>query len=372
MKILIPTVDYPPIEGGISTVAVQVSRELAALGHEVTVVAPIVQGERAVDDTREPVRIIRYGGYEWGWLRFFPLIRKTWPLIKETDLLLAINVSYGGIIGRMAWGRRKTRYIVFAYAYEFLKFRRTPLIRGLLRSVYRHAEKTVAISRFTRSNLEDFGVPHDRISVIFPGASLPKRVPEEKVQALRERFGLGNAKVILSVGRFIPRKGQITLVTALPEIFEHCPNTHLVMAGRGPCREECLEKARAMDIEGQVHCPGYLTDDDLAALYQTCDVFALPAGEDEHGQVEGFGLVFTEAHAHGKPVVAGMSGGVVDAVQDGETGILVKPEDPHALALAVVSLLNDPHRARRMGDAGHKRVENELNWTEFARRLLEQ
>lgn len=370
MKILIPTVDYPPIEGGIATVALQLARQLTTMGHEVTVVAPNVQNEQLVEDALDTMKVIRFDGYEWGWFRFFPLFRKTWPLAKETDLILAINIGYGGIIARLAKLFYKKRYAVFAYAYEFLKFRHTPMLRGLLRNVYCRAEITVAISRFTRRNLEDFGVPHDHISVILPGANLPALISEDAVQKIRMRFGLSNAKIILAVGRFIPRKGHITLVTALPEICEHCPNTHLVMVGRGPCREESLEKAQAMGIEGQVHCPGYLPDADLAALYQTCDVFALPTGEDEHGQVEGFGLVFTEAHAHGKPVVAGLSGGVADAIIDGETGILIKPGNPHALAQAIVSLLNDLHRARRMGEAGRKRVRTELNWQEFTTRVL--
>ncbi|HPO12872.1 MAG TPA: glycosyltransferase family 4 protein [Candidatus Hydrogenedentes bacterium] len=370
MKILIPTVDYPPIEGGIATVALQLARQLTAMGHEVIVVAPNVQNERPVDDALNTAKVIRFDGYEWGWFRFFPLFRKTWPLIKETDLILAINISYGGIIARLAKLIYKKRYVVFAYAYEFLKFKHTPILRGLLRNVYRCAETTVAISRFTRRNLEDFGVPHDHISVILPGANLPTPIHEDAIQKIRTRFGLGDSKIILAVGRFIPRKGHITLVTALPEICEHCPNTHLVMVGRGPCREECLEKAKAMGIEGQVHCPGYLPEADLTALYQTCDVFALPNDEDEHGQVEGFGLVFAEAHAFGKPVVAGLSGGVTDAVLDGETGLLLKPGEPHALAQAIVSLLNDPHRARHMGEAGRKRVQTELNWQEFTKRVL--
>lgn len=377
MRILIPTVDYPPIEGGIGTVALQVSRELAALGHKVTVVAPALRRSnpqyRAMGDfdAKEPVEVVRFGGYEWGWFRFIPLLYKTWPYLRETDLILGINVAYGGIIGRLAHARSGRAYVAIAYAYEFLKFRRNPLVSMVLRSVYRHSNTTVAISRFTRRNLEEFGVPPERITTILPGAPPVRTASEETVRAVRERLGVGEAQLILSVGRFIPRKGQMTLVRALPRVLDRLPKTHLVMVGRGPCLADCKSKARDLGIESQVHCLGYVDEEMLAALYQGCDVFALPAGQDDRGQVEGFGLVFSEAHAYGKPVVAGRSGGVTDAVLHEKTGLLVTPEQPEALAAAILSLLEDPARARRMGEAGRRRVEEELNWAEFTRRLIE-
>jgi phosphatidylinositol alpha-1,6-mannosyltransferase len=377
MKILIPTVDYPPIEGGIGTVALAVSRELAALGHEVTVVAPRLHpsnpqfGDMREHDAAEPVRVVRFDGYDLGWFRFFPFFRKAWPETKDTGLILAINIAYGGILARLAKLRRGVPYIAFAYAYEFLKFQQTPLVPTLFRGIYRHAVTTVAISSFTAHNLESFGVPARRITTILPGAPEPRPVSGNSVQAVRERLYLGTGPLILSVGRFIPRKGQIVLVRAMPKVLEQCPAAHLVMVGRGPCLADCVEQARAFGIEGQVHCPGYVDDDTLAALYQACDLFALPTGEDERGQVEGFGLVFAEAHAYGKPVVAGRSGGVEDAVHDGETGLLVPPGDPDAVAKAIVSLLNDPDRARNLGEKGRERVRDELNWHEFTRRMLE-
>ena len=115
---------------------------------------------------------------------------------------------------------------------------------------------------------------------------------------------------------------------------------------------------------------GRVADNELAALYGRCDVFALPTGEAAGGQVEGFGLVFTEAHAYGKPVVAGRAGGVEDAVLDGITGTLVEPGDDAALAQAVIDLLADPERARQLGEAGRARVQETLNWTAFTREMM--
>ena len=369
MRILIPTADYPPIEGGISTVAVQVSRALAVLGHDVTVVAPFFPGQESFDQ-HEPVRVVRFGGYRLGWLRFLPMCAKTWPLLSRSDLVLGINIAYGGLMGY--WGQRLygTPYVTFAYAYEFLKFRANPFLAPVLRAAYSHARVVAAISRFTRDNLVSFGVSPTRIETILPGAVLGKPWAEDALAAFKRKFTLDTPHVILAVGRFIPRKGHLTLVRAMPRILERFPDALLVLAGVGPCLQPAVREAIRLNVREQVLFPGRLSDEDVQGLYQACEVFALPTGQDARGQVEGFGLVFSEAHAYGKPVVAGRSGGVVEAVIDGETGLLVDPNQPEALAGAILALLSDPARARQLGENGKRRVETELNWAAFTQRLL--
>ncbi|MCF6286462.1 MAG: glycosyltransferase, partial [Candidatus Hydrogenedentes bacterium] len=219
MRILIPTVDYPPIEGGISTVALQVSRVLACQGHEVTVVAPAFP-DMDEFDAAEPVRVLRFPGYDTGWFRLLPFLRTAWPLVRDTDCILAINVAYGGLLGRLAYARHGTPYINFAYAYEFLKFARNPVVGTVLRSIYRKGKRCIAISRFTRENLIRFGVHEDRICIVLPGASPAEPVPRADVLRARHQLDLQDAPFILAVGRFIPRKGHIHLVEALPAIQE--------------------------------------------------------------------------------------------------------------------------------------------------------
>ncbi len=368
MKTLIPTADYPPIEGGISTVTVHLARQLAALGHEVTVIAPYFPDMEAFDAS-EPVNVVRYRGYHWGWLRFLPMLATSWRFAVGCEAILAMNVAYGGVIGMLARARRGTPYLAFAYAYEFMKFRKTPLLGGLLRRVYNRAKAVIAISEFTRGNLLDFGVEDCRIEVVLPGAAAHVRVSQAEIRAVRHKFVLDDNPVILSVGRLIPRKNHIALVRALPGILERIPSAVLLIAGQGPCMWEICQEAHRLGVREQLVMPGKVEDADLAALYAACDVFALPAGASTRGQVEGFGLVFSEAHAHAKPVVAGNSGGVPEAVLDGETGILVDPGDPEAIAEAVVRILEDPALAQRLGHNGRKRIEAELNWAAFARRV---
>lgn len=342
------------------------SRELARLGHTVTVIAPFFPGQESLDKN-EPVAVLRYGGYAWGWLRFVPLALRSWRHVKNADLVMGINVAYGGLLGMLA----RKRYVAFAYAYEFLKFQSWSPAGRLLRRVYANAASVAAISRFTRDKLAEYGIDEKRIHVIHPGAEIPPAHNTARIAAARARYLLEGKRVILAVGRLVPRKGHLTLIEALARVLPRVPDAHLVIVGQGPLMSACCRLAHKLAIRERVTFAGRLEDNDVAALYALCDVFALPTGTDTRGQVEGFGLVFTEAHAHGKPVIAGRSGGVVDAVIDGETGILVEPGDAGALAEAIARILIEPDLARCLGANGVQRVERELNWATFTRRVLE-
>jgi len=343
---------------------------MAALGHDVTIVAPRFPDTDAFDRA-EPVRVVRFGGYYVGWLRLFPLLAAAWPHIRSADLILPINIAYGGPLAYLA-GRP---YIALAYAYEFLKFSRVAPVAAFYRRVYAQARGVIAISAFTRSQLADFGVAPDHIEVVHPGAPEVRLLPPERLAALRHRFVLDEGPVILAVGRLVPRKGHLTLVRAMPRILERYPNAILAIAGQGPMSYWIAQETWRHGIRNQIRLLETLDDEEIAGLYQACDVFALPTGDESStsrlGQVEGFGLVFAEAGAYGKPVVAGRSGGVADAVLDGETGLVVEPNDPEALAKAILSLLDDPNLANRLGENGRRRVEGELNWAAFTKRLLE-
>lgn len=365
MKIAIPTADFPPIEGGISTVTVQVSRELAAQGHEVIVVAPQI-GNTKHFDASEPAAVVRYRGYGLGWLRYVPMARVAAPYIDAADCVVAINVAYGGVLAR----RSRKPYVVFAYGYEFLKFRRNWPIRRLLLRVYNDACRIVAISSFTRTALIDFGVAAEKIDVILPGAPTVSGV-QNRLEPTQTGPHNGTGPIILAVGRFVPRKGHETLIRALPRVLDTFPDATLVLVGRGPRLHHAQALVHDLGMADRVQFLSNISEQALAEQYRKCDVFALPAGEEPGGQVEGFGLVYVEANAYGKPVVAGRSGGTTDAVLHEETGLIVEPNDPDAVADALLRILSNPEFGRKLGENGLKRVQTELNWTCFTARLAE-
>ena len=414
-RILIATVDFPPIEGGISTLTRETAHALADLGHEVTVLAPRLrdagcgrspdratltteglpppsspeespsrvlplplgegrgEGEQRTDPTQSSdapeqsgITITTFPGYHLGILRLFPFLWAGLPLARSHDHILAINIAYGGVLGWLARTLFGTPYTTYAYAYEFLKFQRVPILSGLIRKLYKRAEWTVAISTFSRDQLADFGVPAESIVVAHPGTREPMPVTDEEKRALRHRLAIEDGPIILTVGRLIPRKRHLNLVHAFSRTLRSVPDAWLVIAGQGPEISSISRMALRLGIRDRVLLPGKVDDDTLAQLYAACTVFALPCGEDADGQVEGFGLVFTEANAHGKPVIGGRSGGVPDAVINGETGILVEPDDLEALTDALVLLLTDSALARRLGEQGKARNARVLSWEAFA------
>jgi phosphatidylinositol alpha-1,6-mannosyltransferase len=147
------------------------------------------------------------------------------------------------------------------------------------------------------------------------------------------------------------------------------PDARLLIVGDGPHRPE-LERLAAHLAPGTVTLAGAVPDQELPAYHAAADVFAMPCRSRYGGlEVEGFGIVYLEAAATARPAIAGHSGGAAEAVVDGDTGVLVEPREPKAVALAIASLLDDPTRRARYGAAGRARVERAFTWAQRGARL---
>jgi phosphatidylinositol alpha-1,6-mannosyltransferase len=241
------------------------------------------------------------------------------------------------------------------------------------------ADRLVAISTFTARQVDLQLRRRGPIDVVLPCLDLPaaRSVPcrpqrsdggesPDRDPALSPR--------VLCVARLSPDetyKGVDTLVYSWPRVSGQIPWAELVIAGDGPDRARLEHSAALLGLDGRVHFLGQVSDDELVLLYAEAALFALPArtrlGAKPQG--EGFGLVFIEAGAMGLPVVAGRGGGVDEAVIDGETGILVDPDDPDAVADAISMILSDPELGRCLGEAGRARAGGELSFEAFRRRV---
>jgi phosphatidylinositol alpha-1,6-mannosyltransferase len=183
-----------------------------------------------------------------------------------------------------------------------------------------------------------------------PAPSLPTNFPE--------------GRVILTVGRWFADeryKGMDTLITALPRLLMEWPNVQLVAVGEGNDQEWLEQIADGRGVRRHVHFLGGLTYSEVAACYQACEIFALPS------RGEGFGFVYLEAMACGKPVIGGAHGGAPEVIDDGKTGYLVQHGDAGQLATSLEALLADPVLAREMGARGRERVEREFRFNVFAK-----
>jgi phosphatidylinositol alpha-1,6-mannosyltransferase len=223
--------------------------------------------------------------------------------------------------------------------------------------------------------VEAHGVAAPAITVIRPGAVVPGAVvpgdvvPGDAVTALRP--ATSGRRVLLSVGRLVDAyKGHDMVIRALPLILAKTPDTEYVIVGDGPLRPYLERLAASLGVASAVCFVGQVGDDELDAWYRACDVFVLASREsDVSGGAEGYGIVFVEASLRGKPVVGGRSGGIPDAVIDGETGLLVDPSDPADIAEAITRLLTERDLADRLGRGGQRRVVDDLSWPAYTERF---
>jgi phosphatidylinositol alpha-1,6-mannosyltransferase len=224
------------------------------------------------------------------------------------------------------------------------------------------AHANVAVSGYTAGLLEALGVASARISRIPPGVELP--ADATPLPAARP--------TVLTVARLVDRyKGHDVLARALVEVRREVPDVEWIVIGEGPLREELEHLTKALGIADSVRFLGAVNDAERDEWLRRASVFAMPSRLPGPGRGgEGFGIAFLEAAAYGRPVLAGNVGGALDAVADGETGLLVDPEDPAAVAGALVRLLGDPGLAAEMGAAGARRARG-FSWPAIIARVEE-
>ncbi|WP_404815686.1 glycosyltransferase family 4 protein [Streptomyces thermolineatus] len=249
-----------------------------------------------------------------------------------------------------------------------------PVARQLLRRIGEGTDVLTFLGEYTRSRIAPALTPAAarRMVQLPPGVDEKTFHPASGGDAVRARLGLADRPVVVCVSRLVPRKGQDTLVRAMPEILARVPDAVLLVVGGGPYRAELEKLAERTGVASSVRFTGPVPWEELPAHYGAGDVFAMPCRTRRGGlDVEGLGIVYLEASATGLPVVAGDSGGAPDAVLDGETGYVVPGGSPGAVAERVTALLEDPELRRAMGERGRRWVEDAWRWDALADRLKE-
>lgn len=369
-KILLVSVDFPPDPNGVSTIAGALSDELhKKSGCHLRVLAPQMP-EAAAFDRLQNYRIHRYPGNTFGYGRFFSVLAGMLAIVLQwrPQCILALNIGYGGLAAWVFSFLYPVQYIVFAYGYEFEKMKKNVVMRSLYCKIYSRAEAVIACSEAVRERLKDFGVPSSKIEVIYPAADPSKFFPVEKAQEFLTRKGLGGRRMIFTAGRLVERKGHAQVLRAMVLLIKEFPNLIYGIAGTGPEEEKLRTLARGLGLESFVHFFGKVADEDLNFLYNACEFFMMPSREiPEKGQVEGFGIVYLEAAACGKASIGGKSGGVAEAVVDGETGFLVDPESVDEIAAKMRLFLIHPEKGVQMGSRAFLRLQQYFGWNRYAK-----
>jgi phosphatidylinositol alpha-1,6-mannosyltransferase len=251
---------------------------------------------------------------------------------------------------------------LYAHGEEILISLGSRKLRWLIPRLFNRAAAIIANSYPTKRLLEEMGVQSEKIQVIHPGVYAEAfQTDEEAGQRIRNRHGLQGCLVLLTVGRLQRRKGQDMVIRALPHILHRFPLVRYLIAGSGEEDHYLRGIAAELGIADKVIFAGEIPEEEKPAYYAACDVFVMPnrpIGPD----VEGFGIVFLEAGAAGKPVIGGLSGGTADAIKEGITGLRVDGESTQAITDAVIALAEDIKKARTMGEQGRQRVAADFSW----------
>lgn len=289
------------------------------------------------------------------------LVRSTWRWRGNV-----VTVACHPHLGAPAWLARAISgapYAVWCHGEEVWGELRPSVKQSLLR-----ADLVFAPSHFTARRVEvTASLPLDSVLV------LPHCLPPEFLEPTREN-GARASKQVLTVARLVHEhayKGVDVLIGAWPRVIGAVPDAELVVVGDGADRPRLERLSHEYGVAGSTHFVGAAGDEDLRHWYSNSAVFALPSRTriEPRPEGEGFGLVYIEAAAAGLPVVGTRGGAIDEVVVDGETGLLVDPDDDIALADALIRLLEDKGLAETLGEAGKRRARTEFGYELFRERV---
>ena len=378
LPLLMLTELFLPTKGGT---AVSFDDDVRRLGGKaVHVVTAAVPGD-AEFDRDHPNTIHRLALQRVPWLR--PESLPMYARFLARSLRLALTNRFAAVMagralpeGLVAWavGRLIGRKVlIYAHGEELTGWGRGRKFQAMCFAL-QHADHVLANSDFTRDTLISLiGVRPERIVMTYPTVDTERMRPGLPFGDLRAGIGLSDGQaLVFSVGRLTRRKGFDQVIRALPALVRRGVDVHCAIAGIGDDRDYLHDVAREAGVADRVHLLGAVSHEDLPRWYNACDLFAMP-NRDIGGDTEGFGLVYMEANACGKPVLAGLAGGTGSAVEEGINGLRVDGERVEAVEQGLARLLLDPEAARRMGQAGRDRAVSRFTSdqrAELIRRLI--
>jgi phosphatidyl-myo-inositol dimannoside synthase len=370
---LLLTYDFPPMGGGIA----RMMGELAGRYQPGTLVVSTGRyGEGSETDGSLPNVVDRLGipsrrlrtlqGLVLWSRRAASLARSLHP-----EFVWCGNLKPAGYPARWVRQRVGTPYGILFYGTDLLllqrRIGRSAVKRQTVRALIGSAAVLVAISQWTRdlclTVLDELGLSGGNLDLrIVPLGTDPVRFrPGIDPSSVRARYGLDGRRWLLSVARLTPHKGIDTGLRVLSRLREHYPELGYAVVGSGEQLPILEGMAQTLGVADRVRFLTSVPDGDLPAVYNCAEIY-LGLSRLTGQAAEGFGISLVEASASGVPILAGHSGGIPEAVREGETGLLVDTEEPDEVCRTLRSLLDDRPLAQRLGAAGRRAVESYYNW----------
>ncbi len=369
-RLLVISELFLPTKGGTTIWYDAVYRRMG--GNDVHIVTAAVDDAVTIDQTH-PNSIHRVGLKRVWWLK--PESLGMYLKLLGRSLLLALRHRFDAVHGAralpeglVAWAMARllrVPLVVYCHGEELTTWGQGRKFRAML-WVYRHADANIANSEYTVEEMVRLGVRRETITLIYPGVDTERFRPGLPYDDLRRSIDLRPEQhLILGVGRLVRRKGFDQVIRALPELVSRGLDVHYALIGIGEDWDYLSNLAKEAGVAARLHLLGHVSPENLPRWYNACDVFVM-ANREINGDTEGFGMVFLEAAACGKPAIAGDAGGTGAAVVDGKTGIRVDGTDVALVTNALIAVLGDKTLAERLARTARQRAKTEFSWDTVA------
>ena len=359
-KIFILTHEYPPKRGGAGVYCEEMSFAAKAMGHEVQSWVP-----QYAKDNEDVKALSLRGTQDWGCsLCLARELRRRAEEIDGQVLHLAEPGALRAIV-RFGLGQLKpSRLLITIHGSEIPRFTQYQLERFRFRKLLRKADCIHVLSSYNKTALTQYFPELEKKILLAPGAPSRHVLPKKLTHKAKDK-----SLSVITVGRLHPRKGQDRVLQALGQLDQKVKSQLEYLVVGPTIKRKYYDKLREQSVATgmTVHFLGDLAPTELSETYASCDLFVLTSMPAKRS-VEGFGFVYLEAAAHGLPSIAHRIGGVEDAVIDGETGLLISPEEPMELTQAIKRLVIDSRLRKNLGDAALKHSKR-FSWEKTARAL---
>jgi len=341
MNILLFTLEYPPFKGGVANYYENVVRHWP---EEDSVFVLNNNDNKLLTDKIRP--------------RWLPAFYHLYKAVKKENIdhILVGNILPLGTVSLVVAKLLGIKFSVFLHGMDFeysLKRKRKKILSYL---ILKNADKIICVNSYVASLVEKFLPVKNKIVISNPGINPYNDCDYILTKQIRDKYNLNGKVIFLSIGRMVKRKGFDMAIKAVKELSDK--NIAYFISGNGPDREEI--KSLADGVEN-IFFLDNLNDPEKWAWLGACDCFIMPS-RNISGDVEGFGIVYLEANLMGKPVIAGASGGVGDAVIDGVNGLMVDPENITDIKRAITEMASDKGLREKLGTQGEERALREFVW----------
>lgn len=341
MKILLFTLEYPPFLGGVANYY----GNLIKYWPKPDDIIVLHNNDDRLINSKLPL------------LKWLPACFALRQKIKQEKIghILVGQILPLGIVTLICSGFYKIKYSVILHGLDLAYALKRPRKKWLTEKILRRAEKIICANNYTAEMARrTFPGIKQKIAVVNPGAENRQTANAKRLTPIRDKYGLYDKIILLSVGRLVKRKGFDKVIEALPQILKQVPNLVYVIIGDGA-------ELKNYELNDKILIINNASDEERNLWYNICDIFIMPAREID-GDFEGFGLVYLEANLAAKPVIAGRSGGVADAVVDNLNGLMVNSKNISEIADAVIKLAENSSLRQRLGEQGRERAIKEFNW----------